>query len=90
MNNEKRTRSSHGFILPIVIIVIVVLSALATGLIMASYGARLQAVRIKNDTAAMLAAEAVRRPWKHDALLLPTTENRLREVAREVVLQGLE
>ena len=48
----------NGFVLPIVIIAIVVLSALATGLIMASYGARMQAVRIKSDTAAMLAAEA--------------------------------
>jgi hypothetical protein len=48
----------NGFVLPIVIIVIVVLSALATGLIMASYGARLQAARTKNDTAAMLVAEA--------------------------------
>jgi hypothetical protein len=48
----------NGFVLPIVIIAIVVLSALAVGLIMSSYGARLQAVRTKNDTAAMLAAEA--------------------------------
>jgi type II secretory pathway pseudopilin PulG len=48
----------NGFILPLVIIVVVILSALATGLIMASFGARLQAIRTKNDTAAMLAAEA--------------------------------
>jgi hypothetical protein len=58
MNYEQQTRSSRGFVLPIVIIVIVILSALAVGLIMSSYGARLQAVKTKNQTAAMLAAEA--------------------------------
>lgn len=55
---NKNLKTANGFVLPIVIIVIVVLSALATGLIMSSFGARIQAVRTKNETAAMLAAEA--------------------------------
>jgi type II secretory pathway pseudopilin PulG len=66
MNNELRTPkyemrntpNERGFALPLVIIAVVILVALAVGLMMASFGVRMQAVRTKNETVAMLAAEA--------------------------------
>jgi hypothetical protein len=51
-------RTQYGFALPLVIVAVVILVALAVGLMMASYGVRLQAVKAKNETTAMLAAEA--------------------------------
>lgn len=56
INNKLKIK--NGFALPIVITAVVILVALAVGLTMVSYGARLQAVRVKCETAAMLAAEA--------------------------------
>ncbi|MGA2171664.1 MAG: type II secretion system protein [Sedimentisphaerales bacterium] len=50
--------ASRGFILPLVIVAMVILSILAIGAMMASYGARIQAVSTKAQTEAMLAAEA--------------------------------
>ena len=47
-----------GFALPLVIVAVIILVALAVGLTMVSYGARIQAARTKCETAAMLAAEA--------------------------------
>ena len=58
MNNEQRTKKCRGFILPFIIIAIVILAAMATGLIMAGFGVRMQAINIKSQTAALLAAEA--------------------------------
>ncbi|MFH1370784.1 MAG: hypothetical protein ABII09_05805 [Planctomycetota bacterium] len=58
MNNEQRTTKHNGFALPLVIVAVVILVALAVGLTMVSYGARIQAVRAKCETASMLAAEA--------------------------------
>jgi hypothetical protein len=57
-NYEQRTKSCGGFALPLVIIATVVLVGLAVGLMMASYGVRMQAVKVKSETEAMLAAEA--------------------------------
>jgi len=54
---EKRA-TRNGFALPLVIAAVVILAALAVGLMMASYGVRIQAVRAKCQTEALLAAEA--------------------------------
>ena len=56
INNKSKMR--NGFILPLVIVAVLILVALATGLIMASFGVRMQAVKAKSETEAMLAAEA--------------------------------
>ncbi len=58
MTSHEPRATRHGFALPLVIVAVVILVALAVGLTMTSYGARIQAVRTKCDTAAMLAAEA--------------------------------
>jgi len=55
---NKKLKIENGFALPLVIIAVVILSALAVGLLMASFGVRMQAVKTKNETVAMLAAEA--------------------------------
>ena len=51
-------RTRNGFILPFIIVAVLILAILATGLIMVGYGVRMQAVRAKCQTAALLAAEA--------------------------------
>jgi hypothetical protein len=48
----------RGFVLPLVLAAIAILMALIIGSTMTSYGSRLQAVQIKAQTEAMLAAEA--------------------------------
>lgn len=48
----------NGYALPLVIIVMIILIILSAGAMMASYGSRLQAVKAKAETEAMLAAEA--------------------------------
>jgi hypothetical protein len=53
-----RRNARTGAVLPFVIMAVVILAALAVGLMMASFGVRMQSVRVKNETAAMLAAEA--------------------------------
>jgi hypothetical protein len=64
VNHERRVSSVEhresrpGFALPLVIIVVVILAALATGLIMSSYLVRVKAVKAKCETEALLAAEA--------------------------------
>ena len=58
MNNKQRTKKCRGFILPFIIVAVLILAILATGLIMAGYGVRMQAVNTKSQTAALLAAEA--------------------------------
>ncbi|MBN2020040.1 MAG: hypothetical protein JW749_07440 [Sedimentisphaerales bacterium] len=58
MNRATRTKKCNGFALPLVIIVVIILAALATGLLFASYLVRVQAVKAKCETEAMLAAEA--------------------------------
>ncbi len=52
------TRRNNGFVLPLIVVVVVILAALAVGSLMAAYGARLRAVKTKCETEAMLAAEA--------------------------------
>ena len=47
-----------GFALPLVLVAMVILIILSIGAMMASYGARLEAVKAKAETEAMLAAEA--------------------------------
>jgi len=54
----RNTKNERGFALPLVVVAVVILAALAVGLIMVSYGVRMQAVKFKNETTAMLAAEA--------------------------------
>jgi hypothetical protein len=56
--SEQRKKNSRGFILPFIIIAILILSVLATGLIMAGFGVRMQAINTKSQTVALLAAEA--------------------------------
>ncbi len=51
-------RAQNGFVLPLIIVAVIILGILATGLIMVGYGVRMQAVRAKCQTAALLAAEA--------------------------------
>ena len=55
-NNKSKIRK--GLALPLVIVAVIILAALAVGLMMASFGVRIQSIRAKNETAAMLAAEA--------------------------------
>jgi len=53
-----RKYNNDGFALPLVIAVMVMLIILAIGAMMSSFGSRIQAVRTKAETEAMLAAEA--------------------------------
>lgn len=53
-----RSFSEGGFALPMVIIVMIILIILTVGTMMVSYGSRIQAVKTKAETEAMLAAEA--------------------------------
>ncbi len=48
----------RGFVLPLVLTVMIILVILAIGETMTSYGTRIQAIRTKAETEAMLAAEA--------------------------------
>lgn len=50
--------SRHGFVLPLVLVAVVILMALIIGTTMTDYQTRLQAVKTKSQTEAMLAAEA--------------------------------
>jgi len=56
--SEQFGSRQKGFILPLVAVAIVMLAALAIGAVMASYGARVNSARVRNETQAMLAAEA--------------------------------
>ena len=63
--NSKRTSASlkiqghqNGSALFLVVISLFILSALGVGMLTVGYGARLKAIRLKNEVAAMLAAEA--------------------------------
>jgi hypothetical protein len=64
MMNEKlkivnnKLKIKHGFALPLVIMAVIILIALAVGLTMVGFGVRMQAVRAKCETVALLAAEA--------------------------------
>jgi hypothetical protein len=53
-----RDRNSAGFVLPLVLVVMIILVILAVGETMTSYGSRIEAVKTKAQTEAMLAAEA--------------------------------
>ena len=53
-----RSFSEGGFVLPLVLIALIILSILAIGTMMTSYGSRIEAVKTKAQTEAMLAAEA--------------------------------
>ncbi len=55
---QKKRVAGSGFALPLVIIVMIILIMLSAGAMMAGYGSRLQAVKAKAETEAMLAAEA--------------------------------
>ncbi len=58
MNTKKRALYASGIALPLVIVAVLILTALATGLMMASYLVRLQAAKAKCETEALLVAEA--------------------------------
>ncbi len=60
MNNSKKlvAGTAAGYALPMVIVVMIILLALVFGVMMTSQSSRLQAVRTKAETEAMLAAEA--------------------------------
>ncbi|UCG57973.1 MAG: hypothetical protein JSU70_00425 [Phycisphaerales bacterium] len=47
-----------GSVLPLVVVSLLILTALGTGMLMAAYLARLEAIRFKNEAVAMMAAEA--------------------------------
>jgi hypothetical protein len=47
-----------GFVMPLVLVVMIILVILAIGETMTSYSSRIQAIRVKAETEAMLAAEA--------------------------------
>jgi type II secretory pathway pseudopilin PulG len=55
---RRRRVSTNGFALPMVLIVMIILIVLTVGTMMVSYGSRIQAVKVKAETEAMLAAEA--------------------------------
>jgi hypothetical protein len=54
----RNTRYQNGSALIIVVISLVLLAILGSGMLAVSYGARLKAIRLKNETVSMLAAEA--------------------------------
>ena len=58
LSGSGRRVTSDGFALPMVIIVMIILIILTVATSMVSYGSRLQAVKTKAETEAMLAAEA--------------------------------
>lgn len=55
---KRRSRKERGSVLALVVISLIMLIAVGTGLLAISYGVRQQALRIKNEAIAMLAAEA--------------------------------
>jgi type II secretory pathway pseudopilin PulG len=55
---NRKLKIAGGFVLPLVLIAMIILSVLAVGAMMASYGSRIEAVKTKAQTEAMLAAEA--------------------------------
>lgn len=54
----RNTRYENGSVLVLVVVSLVILSALGLGLLSVAYGVRHKAIRLKNEAAAMLAAEA--------------------------------
>ncbi len=58
LSAELTRRYKSGFILPLVLVVMTILTALAAGAMMTSHTSRMRAVRIKAEAEAMLAAEA--------------------------------
>ncbi len=58
VSSHKRRATKNAFALPLVMVVMIILTILSVGAMMTSYGSRLQAVKTKAETEAMLAAEA--------------------------------
>ncbi len=54
----KQNQKDQGSVLALVVISLVILSTLGIGLLRVAYGVRRQAISLKNETVAMLAAEA--------------------------------
>jgi Tfp pilus assembly protein PilX len=57
-NSEKFVAGKNGSVLVITVVSLMIMTALGIGMLAISYGARQQALMQKNETAAMLAAEA--------------------------------
>ena len=55
---NRKLKIANGYVLPLVLVVMTILVILSIGAMMASFSSRLQAVKTKAETEAMLAAEA--------------------------------
>jgi len=55
---DRKTRGQGGSVLVLAALVLIILAGLGIGMLTTSYGVRHQAIQLKNETTAMLAAEA--------------------------------
>jgi len=55
---KQHNRKKYGSVLAVAVVALMIMSTLGVGMLAIAYGVRHQAIRLKNETAAMLAAEA--------------------------------